>query len=324
MANLKMTFACGPYDRTIPLLTREIVPEGIDLDYVLCDSPRMIFDRMAGAEAFDAAEFSSSEFISRLAAGKNPFVAIPAFPSRLFRHANIFINTTKGIREPKDLEGRRIGVPLLTQTAAIFIRGLLAHEYGVDTDTVHWVQGAMNDAGAHGAPTVMPMLKSVELEVNHSGRSLSDLLAAGEIDALIGASSPLTLGKHPDVARLFPDFRTREQEYFRRTGIFPVMHLVAIRKELHAAHPQAAPALYDALQRARALALRRMRYTGALAYMLPWLPADLDEINDVMGGDPWPYGVEPNRPTLEALVTYLHEQGLTDRRVAIEEIFVPV
>lgn len=324
MALPKITFACGPYDRTLPLLTREIVPEGIDLDYVLCDSPRMIFDRMSGAQAFDAAEFSSSEFISRLAAGRNPFVAIPAFPSRLFRHANIFVNRTKGITEPKQLEGRRIGVPLLTQTASIFIRGLLAHEYGVDTDGVHWVQGAMNDAGTHGSPTVMPMLKAVDLELNSSGKSLSELLAEGAIDAIIGASVPQSLFSSPDVVRLFPDFRTREQEYFRRTGIFPIMHLVAMRREVHVAHPQAAPALYDAMERARALTLRRMKYTGALAYMLPWLPADLDEINDVMGGDPWPYGVEPNRPTLEALVTYLHEQGLTDRRVAVEEIFVPV
>jgi 4,5-dihydroxyphthalate decarboxylase len=314
MAVPTITFACGPYDRTLPLLTREIRGEGIDIDYILCDSPRSIF----------ACEFSSSELVSRLAAGKNPFVALPAFPSRLFRHANIFVNRRSGLTEPKQLEGKRIGVPLLTQTAAIFIRGMLLHDYGVDTDGVHWVQGAMNNSGTHGTPTVMPLLKTVDLELNSSGRSLGQLLAAGELDAILGAAVPDELFTHPDVVRLFPDFRSREQDYFRRTGIFPIMHLVAMRQEVHAAHPQAAAALYDALCRARALALKRMNYTGALAYMLPWLPADLDEINAVMNGDPWPYGVEPNRPTLEALVTYLHEQGLTARRVAVEEIFVPV
>jgi 4,5-dihydroxyphthalate decarboxylase len=321
-AKLPLTFACGLYDRMLRLYTGEVAPRGIDLKFLANDEPRDIFDRMGGGLEFDAAEMSSSEFVSRLGAGRCPFVAVPAFASRVFRHGFIFFNRSSGIRGPKDLEGRRVGVPLYTMTAAIWIRGLLQHEYGVDLANIRWVQGALNKAGAHGNPTVVPLLKEPAMEINRSGKSLSQLLADGEIDAVISSRPVEGIGTNPDIARMFPNYREVEKEYYRRTRIFPIMHLIVIRRDLYEAHPFVAQSLYDALCEARDRALALMKERGALRYMLPWLPADIDEIDEIFDGDPWPYGIEANRPTLEALVQYMVEQHLIPRRIAIEDLFV--
>src|SRR5216684_6197513 len=176
MANLQLTFASALYDRMQPIYTGEVQPEGIDLNFIRIEQPRPIFDRMSGGQEFDVAEYSSSEFVQRFANKQCPFVAIPVFPSRCFRHGFIAINKKAGIKTPKDLEGKRVGVPLYTMTAAIFIRGVLQHEYGVDFHKIHWVQGAVNHPGSHGNPTVLPLLQPMPIEVDASGRSLSDLL----------------------------------------------------------------------------------------------------------------------------------------------------
>ena len=323
MAGLRLSFACGLYDRMLPLYTGEVQAEGIDLDYVAIDSPRDIFDRMAGGLEFDVAEMSSSEFISRKSAGKCPFVAIPVFPSRVFRHGFIAINRGSGIRTPRDLEGKRIGVPLYTMTAAIWIRGHLQHEYGVDLSTIHWVQGSINSPGAHGNPSVLPPVKSVPIEINDGGKSLSQLLGDGAIDATIGTSLPLAIRHNPEIRRLFPDFREIEKKFYARTGIFPIMHLVAIRRDVYEKHPAIATSLYKAFCESKDRALAKMRYTGALRYMLPWMTADLDEIDEVFGGDPWPYGVAANTPTLEALVTYMVEQSVIAAPMRLDDLFVP-
>jgi 4,5-dihydroxyphthalate decarboxylase len=322
-SDLPLTFACGLYDRMVPLYAGETRPAGIDLDFLAIDSPREIFDRMAGAQAFDASEMSLSEVVTRIAAKQCPFVAIPVFPSRVFRHGFITVNR-KSVRSPKDLAGKRIGVPLYTQTAAVFMRGLLAEDYGVDLSGVRWVEGAINAAAPHGRPTVLPVLRPVSITANNTGRSLSDLLAAGEIDAILGTSLPVSIKTSPDVQRLFPDFRAAEQDYYRRTRIFPIMHLVAIRREIYERHPFVAPSLYKALCASKDLALEKMRYLGALRYMLPWLMSDLDEIDEIFGGDPWPYGIEPNRPTLEAALRYLYDQALIAAPLSVEDIFEPL
>jgi len=321
---LRLRFACGLYDRMLALYTGEVKPDGIDLEFLVVDSPRQIFDRMAGKQEFDVSEMSSSEFISRKSAGQCPFVAIPVFPSRVFRHGCIAVNRARGIRTPKDLEGKRIGVPLYTMTAAIWIRGHLQHEYGVDLSTIQWGQGSINSPGAHGDPSVMPLLKSVPIEQNTSGKSLSQLLDEGAIDAIIGTTLPESMRHNPDVQRLFPDFREVEKTYYARTGIFPIMHLTVIRRDVYEKHPEIAASLYKAFCASKDWALGKMRYTGALRYMLPWLPADLDEIDQVFGGDPWPYGVAANRATLEALVMYLVEQSLIAAPIRVNELFVPV
>jgi 4,5-dihydroxyphthalate decarboxylase len=324
MPGLKLTFACGLYDRMLALYTREVRPEGIDLNFIAIDSPREIFDRMAGGLEFDASEMSSSEFISRKAAGACPFVALPVFPSRTFRHGFIAVNRRSGIRTPKDLEGKRIGVPLYTMTAAIWIRGHLQHDYGVDLATIRWVQGAINKAGAHGKPSVLPALRKIALDINDTGKSLDELLEAGEIDAIMGTSLPASIRRNPDIRRLFPDFPEVEKEYYRRTRIFPIMHLVVIRREIHDAHPFVAGSLYKAFCEAKNRALDKMRFTGALRYMLPWMTAELEEVQQLFGDDPWPYGVEANRPTLQALVEYMAEQSIIAAPVAVDDLFVAV
>jgi len=323
MSRLPLTFACGLYDRVLALCTGEVQVEGVDLNFLVLDKPREIFDRMAGGLEFDASEFSSSEFISRFVARQCPFVAIPVFPSRIFRHSFIFINR-KHVNKPKDLEGKRIGVPVYTMTAAIFIRGLLGDEHGIDFAKCEWVEGAINSARPHGNPTILPTAKKLAISANKSGKSLSKLLEDGELQAIIGVDTPDAFGRNPDIVRLYPDYRAAEMDYYRRTKIFPIMHTVVIRRDVHEKHPFLATALYRAFGQAKDVALARMNYRSTLRYMLPWMHAELDEIDRTFGGDPWPYGVEANRPTLEALVRYLEEQGVIAKAPRVDDLFVPV
>jgi 4,5-dihydroxyphthalate decarboxylase len=322
MPKIPITFACGLYDRMLPLYTKEVQAEGIDLNFLAIDSPREIFDRMSGALEFDASEMSSSEYIARFAAGDCPFVALPVFPSRVFRHGYIAVDR-KAVRSPADLAGKRIGVPLYAMTAAIFIRGLLQHDFGVDLSQARWIEGAMNEAKPHGHPTRLKLAKAVSVAAAPSGKSLSDLIETGEIAATIGTSLPAATSRNPDIGRLFADHHEREKDYYRRTRIFPIMHLVVIRADIYERHPFVATSLYRAFCQAKDLALQKMRYPGTLRYMLPWMGSEIEEIDEVFGGDPWPYGVEPNRATLEALVQYLAEQGLIAGPIPVEKLFVP-
>lgn len=323
MSNLRLNFACGLYDRMLALYTGEVRPEGIDLNFLAIDEPRNIFDRMSGGQEFDVCEYSSSEFITRFCAGGSPFVAIPVFASRVFRHSCIWVNR-KAVKTPKDIEGKRVGVPLYTQTAAIFMRGLLAEDHKVDLSTVHWVQGAVNNPGTHGSPTVLPMVRPVAVEQNKSGKSLGDLLADNDIQAILSTTAPNSRRHNADVVRLFPNVREVEGDYFRRTRVFPIMHLIAIKRSVYEANPFIATSLFKAFDTAKAIALEKMRGAGALRYMLPWLPDDMDEIDGVFGGDCWPYGIEPNRPTLEAMVRFMADQGLIAKALPIEDLFLPI
>ena len=250
MTALPMTFACGLYDRMLALQTGEIKPDGIDLNFLVMDNPREIFDRMSNRLEFDACEMSSSEFVTRFAAKKLPFVALPVFASRVFATASSWSTASTSSR-PADFAGKRVGMPLYTQTAAIFIRGLMQHDLGIDLDKIEWIEGAINEPGGYGNPSVMPMLKPVNKKANNSGKSLSDLLEAGEIHAIIGSNMPRAFGRHPDVVRLFPDYRAKEQDYYRRTKIFPIMHLVVIRNDIYEKNPFVATSLYNALRQRR-------------------------------------------------------------------------
>jgi 4,5-dihydroxyphthalate decarboxylase len=323
MPNVPLTFACGLYDRMLALYTGEVPVEGVDLDFLVEDNPRLIFDRMAGSQAYGASEFSTSEYVSRFVANQNPFVAIPVFPSRVFRHSFIFVNR-KHVKSPKDLQGKRIGVPVYTMTAAVFIRGLLGDEYGVDFSNVEWIEGAINDAKRHGDPTILPTAKKLSIGANKSGKSLSTLLADGEIQAMIGTGAPDSFGRNPDVVRLYPDYRAAEMDYYRRTKIFPIMHSVVIRRDIVDKHPFVTQSLFDACNRAKAVAQEKLSYFGTLRYMLPWMMAEVDDVKSVFGDDCWPYGVEANRPTLTALVRYLEEQGIVAKAPRVDELFAPV
>jgi 4,5-dihydroxyphthalate decarboxylase len=323
VAKLPLTFACGFYDRVNALYTGEVTPEGIDLNFIPMDDPRQIFDRMGGGGEFDLCEMSASEYVTKSAALKCPYVALPVFLSRVFRHQFIYVNRKSRVKKAHDLNGARVGVQLYVQTAAVFIRGLLQHEYGVDLSSIQFIEGAMEHPGGHGKPTVLPVLKPIKLEQNRTGKSLQELLEDGEIDAVFASTIPECFGRNPDIVRLFPDFRAVEADYYRRTGIFPIMHLVVIRKDVHERHPFVASSLYNAFCEARDVALARMREVGAPRYMLPWLVDDIHEIDEVFGPDFWAYGVEKNRPSLEALVQYLHEQFMIEDRVKVDDLFAP-
>ena len=322
MSKVPITFACGLYDRMLALHTREIQPEGIDLNFIAIDNPREMFDRMMLAREFDASEMSSSDYVRSVAHGDRSFVALPVFPSRVFRHGHIAINR-KFVRSPKDLAGKRIGVPLYGMTAAVFIRGLLQHDHGVDLSGVQWVEGGLNDTKPHGAPNTHATVRPVSIAANTTGKSLNDLLEAGEIQATIGSGLPDSVGRNPEIQRLFPDYQAREKDYYRRTKIFPIMHLVVLRRDVYDRHPFVATSLYRALCEAKDWGRQKMRYIGTLRYMLPWMAAEIEEIDEVFGGDPWPYGVEENRASLEALVQYQVDQGLIAKPIPIEELFVP-
>jgi 4,5-dihydroxyphthalate decarboxylase len=323
MPKLQLSFACGLYDRMQPLYTGEVKPDGIDLNFIAIDQPRPIFDRMSGGQEFDVSEYSSSEFTQRFANNECPFVAIPVFPSIAFRLGFIAINRRSGIRSPKDLEGKRVGVPLYTMTAAIFINGLLQHEFGVDLSKIHWVQSAMNAAGSHGNPTVLPLLKKISIEDNKTKKTLGELLADGAIDATLGTSLPEEIRTNSDIVRLFPNYVEVDKDIYKRKKIYPIMHLVAIKKSIYEKYPFVATSLYDAFVKSKKIALEKLLNLRASRYMTPFLMREIDDIWEVFNGDPWPYGVEPNRQTLEALVTYQQTLGLIDKPLNVDDLFVP-
>jgi len=325
MANVPLTIACGPYDRMEGIRSGEVQIEGIDPTYVAIQFPPEIFTRMIKQNAFDVAEMSATTYLSLRPGGKFPFVAIPVFPSRVFRHGFIYINTRAGIESPKDLEGKRIGSFGYGQTAAVWIRGILKDEYGVDLSTARWFEigeDPARRAPAHGKGPERRV--PVPIEWIGEPASLSDLLAQGKIDALIGAQAPGSLGRDPAVARLFPNYRDVERDYYRRTKIFPIMHIMVIREPLHREKPWVAESLFKAFNESKRLAIRNMRFSGAMRYMLPWLYDDLDEIDRTFGRDPWEYGLAPNRANLEALARYLHEQGFVDQPIDVDKLFVPM
>jgi 4,5-dihydroxyphthalate decarboxylase len=323
MPNLKLSVGCGNYDRTEALRSGIVQPEGIDLTYIPIQSPPEVFARMIKHQAFDFAEMSTSMYLTLRAKNEFPFVALPVFPSKVFRHGFIFINKKSGIKTPKDLEGKRIGVPEFRQTASIWIRGILEHEYGVDMETVHWYEGGAN---VPREPDVLDLRPDRELDIQFIGpeKSLNDMLAAGEIDAMIGARQPFSLDTCEDVGRLFPNYRDEEKKYFKKTGIFPIMHTLVVNEALYKEHPWVAESMYKAFVQAKDWCLEQMRFSGTMRYTLPWLFADLDEMAEVFGDDPWAYGLEQNRATLEALISYLHDQKFLAEKVAIEDMFLPM
>ncbi len=316
MADLRLVFACGPYDRTQALRDGSVKAEGIELTYLPLQ-PAEIFWRMLQFKEFDASEMSFSNYVSLVSAGASPFIAIPVFPSRVFRHGYFFINSEKGIRSPADLAGRRGGVPEYSMTAAVYMRGLLQHEYGVRPSQVQWVQGRADRLGRALPP-------DIRLSQAPAGTELGDLLEQGEIDFLMTANNPLAFRRGAGtVRRLFPNYREVEQDYYRRTRIYPIMHTVVIRRDIHERHPWVALSLYKALSAAKESCYRWLRETGSPKASFAWLQPLIEEEQAIIGPDWFPYGIERNRPSIEALLQYTHEQGLSDRRLAVEELFAP-
>ena len=324
MTDLQVTMACGPYDRMQALKDGVIKPEGIDLRYIEIQSPPEIFARMLKTCSFDVAEMSSAHYITMKSRGDFPYIALPVFPSRLFRHGFIFINRNSKIVEPTDLAGKRIAVQEYRQSAGVWIRGILKSEYGVDFSGVSWVEGGVD--APRRPDNIMDLRPSGDLNIAliRPEQSISDLLAAGEVDAYFGARVPRAFFDSKDVVRLFPDYRPEERRYFEQTGIYPIMHTMVMSEAFHRAHPWAAESLYNALSDAKTWILEQIRFSGAQRYILPWMFADVDELDKVFSGDPYPYGIEPNRKTLETLIGFLVDQGFVDEPITPDELFAPI
>jgi len=322
VSKLRLSLACWNYDRTRALMDGSVQPDGIDLTYLNLPVEETFF-RMLRHREFDVAEMSLSSYTVSMFREPRPFVAIPIFPSRLFRHSSIYINANSGIRTPKDLIGKRIGTPEYQMTAPVWIRGILSDHYGVPVDSVTYCTGGEEETG-RSEKLKLDLPPSIRVEPIGEHQTLSKMLADGEIDALHTARMPSTFWTAPDkVKRLFPDFVNVEKEYYRETGIFPMMHTVAIRRDVYEKNRWVAQSLYKAFVEAQKRLYDDLYVTAALKTMLPWLTAHVEEARALMGDDFWPYGFDRNRATLATFLRYHHEQGLSKRLLTPEELFAP-
>jgi len=315
-----ITIACGNYDRTRAILDGRVKVEGCATTYLPL-YPEEIFHRAFRFQEFDVSELSFSSYLRTVAAGMSDYIGIPAFVSRIFRHSGIYIRSDAGIREPADLKGKRVGLPEYQITAVVWMRGMMQHEYGVLPTDIHWRNGGQEQPGRQER-TPLKAIPGLDLEPLGPDETLVGLLRAGELDALFTARAPSSyLAGEPHIARLFPDTRAAEKAYFKKTGLFPIMHLIGIRKSLVAQYPWLPVSVYKAFCEAKALAMTDLTDVNALMVTLPWLEAETKETIATMGADFWKYGVHENMREIEALTQYVYEQGLLDRKVKVDELF---
>jgi 4,5-dihydroxyphthalate decarboxylase len=306
--NIPLTLAISPYDHV-----RGLRPSGIDLT-VLELPIEEIFFRFTKFREWHASEMSFGKTVSLMAGPSPDIVPIPVFPSRVFRHSAIYIGERSPIKEPKDLENRKVGVPEWAQTAGIYVRGLLQHEYGVDLARIQWHQAGVHQPGR---------IEKVELHLPQGVRitpvpdkSLAQMLASGELDAVISA-------RDPGGKRLFEDYVALEEKYFRKTGIYPIMHVVVLRRDAYQGDRWIARNLLKAFEQAKRESMQRLVEIGLSHVPMPWLAEHARHWRELAGEDFWPYGIEANRKTLQAFAQYAHEQGVTARRLQVEELFAP-
>lgn len=319
--NLPLTLACERYDRTEALRDGRVQVPGVDLIY-LPQTVEETFFRMSRFREFDVSEMSLSSYTISLFQGA-PFVALPVFPSRFFRHSGIYVSERSGIEQPSDLVGKRVGIAEYQLTANVWIRGMLAEHHGVPIDSVDYYLGGLHEPGRI-EKIAISVPDGVRLHPIGEQDTLNDMLVNGEIDAIYTPRAPEAfLAGEGGVRRLFEPSGPAEEEYFRQTGIFPMMHVVAIRREVYEQNRWIARSLYDSFCRAKALAEENFSETAALRYMLPWLLDEVDRTKAIMGDDFWPYGLADNRTGLETFLRYHHEQGLSERLLRPEELFAP-
>jgi 4,5-dihydroxyphthalate decarboxylase len=320
MVEVPVTVACGNYDRTRAIKDGTVKIEGCAVTYLPL-YPEEIFHRVFKFQEFDVSELSFSSYVRTIAAGNAGYIGIPAFVSRIFRHSGIYIRNGAGIARPEDLRAKRVGVPEYQITAVVWMRGLIQHEYGVLPSQIHWRSGGQEQPGRDERTPLKP-IAGLDLEPIRKDQTLVNMLRDGELDALFTARAPSSfINREPHIARLFADTRSAERAYYQKTRLFPIMHLIGIRRTLAEKYPWLATSVYKAFCEAKALAMIDLRDVNALMVTLPWLEAEANETSVLMGDDFWKYGVPENRSEIEALTQYLHEQGLVDRRVAIEELF---
>ena len=321
MANIHLTLAMDEYDHTRDLLQGKVNAEGIELTWLNLDVEE-IFYRFASAFEWDVSELSFAKYCSIVSQPNPPITGIPVFVSRVFRHSAWYVAAGGAVGTVADLSGKRIGIPEWSQTATVYARGWLAEDAGIALDEVEWVQAGVNEPGrielAHlKLPEGISYRQVPE-------RSLTEMLLAGDIDALVSARPPRAfLDGDERIVRLIPDYRTQEQDYFRRTGIYPIMHTVAIRRDTYDKHPWIAMNLLNGFEAAKQRSVSRLTSVTHSQIPVPWIYDTVPELGGEIfpGGDYWPYGIEPNRPTIEAFLRFCHDQGLCHRRLEPEDLY---
>jgi 4,5-dihydroxyphthalate decarboxylase len=321
MARLPITIATWDYDRTRPLVDGRVRVEGCDVNYLTMPVEEC-FERAYFHGEFEVAEIGFSPYLIALSRGAPPYVAVPAFLSRMFRHSAVYIRSDRGIDGPADLKGKRVGVPEYQMSAVLWFRGYLADEFGIAAKDINWVQGGLENPGRRDKfPLNLPA--GFPLTAAPDGNTLSQMLAVGALDAVMSARRPSCfVSGHAKVRRLFPDYRAAERDYFRKTGLFPIMHAVGVRRDVLNGHPWLAGSVYKAFAQAKKLADAEFAETTALKIGLPWVNAEYDATRELMGDDFWSYGLDAaNRRTLEAMARYSFEQGLAVRLLKVDEMF---
>lgn len=322
MAKLKLSVAVCDYDRTMAVLDGRAPIDGCDVIPTALE-PEEAFHRAFKFQEFDVTEISLSSTILSTVRGDCPYIGVPAFVSRVFRHSGIYIRTDRGIKTPMDLKGKKIGLPEYQITANVWIRGILQDEYGLKPSDVLWRRGGIEEAG-RGERSPIKLPADIDLQQIPDDKTLSEMLSTGELDGMISARAPSCYNRRdPHVGRLFPDFRKAEQDYFKKTGIFPPMHMIGIRKSLVEQHPWLPVNVYKAFLKAKEVAMYQVTSIGHLYATLPWSIADYEETVEVMGPDYWSYGLEKNYKDIDTLMRYSFEQGLSSRKLKPEDIFHP-
>jgi 4,5-dihydroxyphthalate decarboxylase len=322
VSKLQLSVAVGPYDRMMPLVDGEVQIEGVDPQFML-QEPEEIFFRALRHADYDICELSLSSYSVKTAAGTSPYIAIPVFPSRAFRHTSIYVNANAGIKTPADLKGKRIGVPEYQLTANVWVRLFLNEEYGVKASDVTWVRGGYED------PTRVEKISlnlpaDVKLESAPEGKTISGMLEAGEIDALIGPRAPSFFDKgSPNIKYLFDDPQAEAAAWYRKTKLFPIMHTLGIRRTLVEKHPFLPMSVMKAFAKSKEIALHRLTDTSATKVTLPFVDSQLQAARQLMGEDFWPYGFEKNEATINRFLQQHFEEGLSSRRMSAQDLFHP-
>ncbi len=320
MSLLPLTIATGDYDRVRPVIDGRVAVEGCDVNYLPITIEEGSYRTFTNHE-FDVAEVSLSNYMIGRSRGEIPYIAIPVFTSRMFRHSSIYVRADAGIEGPADLKGREVGVPVYSMTAALWVRGMLADDHGVQASDIAWRTGGLEQPGRYGK-FALNLPPEIEVTPIPADRALSEMLAAGDLPALMTARAPSCFDGDK-VRRLFTDYRAAEADYYRRTGFFPIMHVLAVRESLAEAHPWLTSSLYKAFLKAKNLCVAELDDVTALKVSNPFHTAALDEAKALMGDDIWPYGFADNRDALEAMTRWSFEQGLSARRLTPEELFHP-
>jgi len=330
VSNGKLPLKIAGYklDRVEALISEKVQVEGCETEFEIAAIGDMNTDVFSGSQSREVTEIGLHPYMLAYAnEGFRDYSLLPVFPLRAFRHKSIFINTDSGIKKPEDLRGKKVATPGFSSTSLTWLRGIVEHEYGVKPEEIKWVVSA-KDSSAEAAGKVSKqesmIPKGLTVTKGPSGKDESDLLESGEVDALFHAAEPRAyLQGHPKVARLFSDYRKTERDYFKRTGIFPIMHAVAIRNSTVKANPWLPEAVFNAYSEAKQMMYDQLRKMGWATISLPWVSQEIEETRKLMGDNFWPYGIETNRKALESLFQYSYEQGLSSRKLTIEEVFVP-